>query len=366
MNHTLSLLLACLLCTSLCAWVLQRLTPVPAKPDARSRQLDGLRGILACLVVTHHFYYNFSWREGGMWGTKSIPIINLGAISVSLFFLMSAYLHMLKVCRSPDICWREFYISRIKRIYPLYIAVFLLVVWITLSFKPLNADNWRDFLRFTMEWLLFQNTSFQGFQSHLVIAGVQWTLVYEWAVYAVLPIIHMIYHRKINFQWAAWAAFAIGCWIISFHSQLRYYWLFLLGMPAVWLAKPVKALLQKQPALAHLVMIPLTVYLFAATKAYSWEQRLCLALWFTVLAHGYSFGGLLNLRGLTKLGDLSYAVYLIHGMVIFMWFGVWKMFPFGHGNFAAYLLHLPLVFAAAVLLSWLGNRFIEMPFARKH
>ena len=113
-------------------------------------------------------------------------------------------------------------------------------------------------------------------------------------------------------------------------------------------------------------MIPLTVYLFAATKAYSWEQRLWLALWFTILAHGYSFGGLLNLRGLTKLGDLSYAVYLIHGMVIFMWFGVWKMFPFGHGNFAAYLLHLPLVFAAAVLLSWLGNRFIEMPFARKH
>ena len=80
--------------------------------------------------------------------------------------------------------------------------------------------------------------------------------------------------------------------------------------------------MQKLPIAIHILMMTLTAYIFVFTKMYSWEQRLLLAIWFGFVAHGYSFANLLNYRGLTKLGDLSYAIYLLHGMVIFMWFGV--------------------------------------------
>ena len=174
-NHTIILLLAATFCTAIAALLCARLFKQPATSHNRSHQLDGLRGVLACAVIAHHFYYNFTWREGGNWGASQTLIQNLGAVSVSLL----------------------------------------------------------------------------------------------------------------------------------------------------------------------------------------------LAIWFGFVAHGYSFANLLNYRGLTKLGDLSYAIYLLHGMVIFMWFGVWKMFAFRQGDFVGYVIHLPLIFAAAIGLAYLGNRYIEMPFARK-
>lgn len=367
MNHTIILLSVLSLCLLIAAFACAKLfrQPENAAHANRSHQLDGLRGVLACAVVAHHFYYNYNWREGATWGANDVLITNLGAVSVSLFFLMSAFLHIGKIQHSPEINWREFYIARAKRIYPLYIAVFILVCAITFCFKPLNARNFMDFLRFSVEWLLFQNTSFQGFQSHLVIAGVQWTLVYEWAVYTIMPLIHMIYHRKFNAQLAAWVAIGIAVWIIGWHSQMKYYWLFILAVPAVVLAKPIQWLMKKFTLIIHVFMFALTAYIFAKTTAYSWEQRLWLAVWFAFVAHGYSFANLLNYRGLTKLGDLSYAIYLLHGMVIFMWFGVWKMFAFKQGNFIGYVAHFPLILAAAIALSYLGNRYIEIPFSRR-
>ncbi|XXQ68770.1 acyltransferase family protein [Neisseriaceae bacterium B1] len=366
LNHTLILLSTLLICLTSAALACAKIFRQPENIHThRSHQLDGLRGLLACAVVAHHFYYNYNWREGGSWGADNVLITNLGAVSVSLFFLMSAYLHIIKIQHSPEMDWREFYISRAKRIYPLYIAVFALVCAITLWFKPLNSQNLGDFMKFSFEWLLFQNTSFQGFQSHLVIAGVQWTLVYEWAVYAIMPLIYMIYHRKFSPQLAAWVAISAAVWIIGWHSQMKYYWLFILALPAVVLAKPIQAALRKFLLIIHVFMVALTAYIFAQTTAYSWEQRLWLAVWFAFVAHGYSFANVLNFRGLTKLGDLSYAIYLLHGMVIFMWFGVWKMFAFKQGDFVGYVAHFPLILAATIGLAYLGNRFVEMPFARR-
>jgi|GEM_PF-1500709 hypothetical protein len=367
MTHTIILLIATLICITLAAVACKYLFRQPENPHAhaRSHQLDGLRGMLACAVISHHFYYTYGWRELGGWGKNgTLMIVNLGAISVSLFFLMSAYLHLLKICRSPEINWLEFYIARIKRIYPLYIAVFLLVLAIGFLTKPVHIQDTTAFLNFTIKWLLFQNVNFQNI-THLMIAGVQWTLVYEWAVYAILPLIHMIYHRKINFQAAAWIAIGLAYWVIGYHSDLQYYWLFILAIPVLILAKPIQGCLKHYPVIVHIIMLPLTYYLFFKTIGYSWEQRILLAIWFAFVAHGYSFANLLNHKGLVKLGDLSYAIYLVHGLVLFMWFGVLEMFIFKQGNFVGYVWHLPVIYVMAITLAYLGNRFVEIPFARK-
>lgn len=257
--------------------------------------------------------------------------------------------------------WREFYWSRAKRIYPLYLAIFVLVAMISLSFRPFEWGAW---WRFTGQWLLFQNASYQGFQSHLIIAGVQWTLVYEWAVYTILPLMHMIYHRKITWQWVAWLAIVFSGWVIYFHTQTRYFWLFALALPAVCLRPVLSRLVQSFSRSSLISMILLTIYIFAYTPAYSWEQRLCLMIWFAMLISGFDFKGLLQHQGLVKLGEWSYAIYLLHGLVLFMWFGVWKMFDFGRRDFVGYLWHLPWVFCCSFVLAYVGNRYIEKRFWR--
>lgn len=67
-NHTITLLLATTFCTAIATLLCARLFKQPATSHNRSHQLDGLRGVLACAVIAHHFYYNFTWREGGQLG----------------------------------------------------------------------------------------------------------------------------------------------------------------------------------------------------------------------------------------------------------------------------------------------------------
>lgn len=352
-----------LMVSGLCLWAmcfwLGRLFRQPENAG-RYPQLDGLRGILAWAVIAHHSYYNYTWREGGAWGAPHLTIVNLGAVAVSLFFMLSAYFHLHKIRHSPHINWREFYMGRAKRIYPLYCAVFAVVVAITLCFRPFDAS---DLARFSLQWLLFQNASYQGFQSHLIIAGVQWTLVYEWAVYTILPLFHMLYHRKFTWQIVAWLAMAFSVWAMVFHTQTRFLWLFVLATPAVVFAKMFQKILQAAPKyVMFLILMIFTVYIFTATAAYSWTQRLCLALLFAFIANGFSYGHLLKQNGLIKIGEWSYAIYLLHGLVLFMWFGVWKMFAFGRGDFGQYVAHLPLIFSGSVLLAFAANRHIEQRF----
>ncbi len=366
MNHTVLLLLIVLLCLMSTVAVCALFRQPEKSGHARSGQLDGLRGVLACLVVAHHAYYNFIWREGGSWGAAGNGLImNLGAVSVSLFFLMSGFWHIQKVMQTPKMDWQAFYWGRIKRIYPVYAVVFLAVAAVTVWFRPLNANNIVDFLWFSVQWFLFQNAAFEGFQSHLVIAGVQWTLVYEFGMYAFLPLLHMIYHRQLSAQWVAWLAILLSWWIFS-HSVLQMYSLFALALPAIFLAKPVRYLRCRWPWLVHILMLVLTVYVFAFAGAYSWQQKMALMVWFMFVAQGYSFGNLLNLYGLRKLGDMSYGVYLIHGLVLFMWFGVWRMFDFGRGDFVGYVLQLPLIYALVLVLSAWSLRYVELPLVRRH
>lgn len=352
----------CLILSSyLVKLVLTRINP-NALATRGLAHLDGLRGVLAFCVIAHHSYYNFTWREGGAWGAKSLTIVNLGAVAVSLFFMLSAYFHLHKIRTSPEINWREFYWARAKRIYPLYLVVFVVVLGITLAFRPVNGH---DLFAFSWKWLLFQQTSYQGFQSHLIIAGVQWTLVYEWAVYMILPLFHMAYHRKITKQMVAWLAILLAIWVMWFHTHSRFLWIFLLAIPAVLCQKWIRNIFQAASKIVGLILVLLTVYVMLKTVPYSWEQRLLLCVLFAFMVNGFSYWQLLSHEGLVKIGEWSYAIYLLHGLILFMWFGVWQIFAFGHGQFVYYLAHLPLIFGASVILAFLANRYIEQWFWKK-
>ncbi|MEX3013428.1 acyltransferase family protein [Acinetobacter baumannii] len=64
----------------------------------RSSPLDAMRGILALSVMTHHFYITYIWKTQGLWQKPANHYLdNLGAVSVSLFFLTTGFLFLNKI-----------------------------------------------------------------------------------------------------------------------------------------------------------------------------------------------------------------------------------------------------------------------------
>lgn len=94
------------------------------------------------------------------------------------------------------------------------------------------------------------------------------------------------------------------------------------------------------------------------TTAYSLLQMIMVATIFTLLANGYDFFGALSNKGLKILGDISYSIYLIHGIVLYLIFTQFHLFDFSK-DLAEYYLYFPLIFMTVVLSSLITYLLIE-------
>ena len=161
----------------LAGFLVQKLQPnQPTNPSllTRIQTLDRLRGILALSVLTIHFCLTYIWHTTGEWSGTGITIAlgNLGGTSVSFFFLITGYLFFKKIYLNEEMNWKELYLNRCKRIYPLYLFVVLIIVAITLLNTHVDFTNLDDFFAWLKKWLLFRGTHFQNFDSDIIIAGV--------------------------------------------------------------------------------------------------------------------------------------------------------------------------------------------------
>lgn len=141
----------------------------------RNSPLDGLRGILALSVLAHHYFITYVWKTTGNWVKPEFEILNnLGALPVSLFFLITGYLFLNKI-KTPELDWKKLYLSRFKRIMPLYYAVCLVIFLITLT--SLQSDvSLKELGKWAYYWLTFRGGPLADFPSTKIIAGVNWTL----------------------------------------------------------------------------------------------------------------------------------------------------------------------------------------------
>lgn len=96
--------------------------------------LDGVRGVAVLLVVLFHFL-----PHDGV-GPLSI-LSSAGWIGVDLFFVLSGFLitSILYEQRGTKNYFRNFYVRRVLRLFPLYYAIFLGVLLLT----PLLHIHWR-------------------------------------------------------------------------------------------------------------------------------------------------------------------------------------------------------------------------------
>ena len=124
---------------------------------ARVSELDGLRGIAILMVLAFHF----TPAAGPL--HPFAHVFQAGWIGVDLFFVLSGFLitGILMDSAGQPHYYRNFFVRRSLRIFPLYYACLLLYAWLT--FYP-GAIHWSDYLTpGDARWYLFYVGNFRAF-----------------------------------------------------------------------------------------------------------------------------------------------------------------------------------------------------------
>jgi peptidoglycan/LPS O-acetylase OafA/YrhL len=343
---------------------------VPEPNSNRYASLDGLRGLLAIFVLCHHSLYWHGRLTTGSWTMPSILYENLGKASVCLFFMVSSFLFYNKVLaieKSP-LDWPRFAISRLLRLTPLYLcAMAFLIIEVAISSQWHINETPVTLLKSILSWLTFTITGSpdinQVKNTNLIIAGVTWSLIYEWIFYAALPLIALLSARKVP-HIALLLSVAISLFLYRMvHPNPIILIAFLGGIAAAIIVRWGKL----NPLLRSTWVAPIVVFLLykSWTLYYNpWNPAtlLILTIVFTAIAAGNSIFGLLDRPMPRKLGEVSYGIYLFHGLILF---GVLQLSPIGKlaalQTPSAYLLAILAITMLTVSLSCIGFRFIEAP-----
>lgn len=321
--HPLFSLLA-LLAALLSAGLLVRLTGTPAS-SGRYQSLDGLRGYLAIFVMFHHAAIWFPHLRAGPWRTpESHLYAQFGQGSVALFFMITGFLFYSKLLQGKSIDWTRLYISRILRITPLYlftIGMLLLIVMIQTGFT-LRAPSWQIALQI-LSWLAFtlpgspdinglENTAF-------IVAGATWTLRYEWLFYFALPLVFAAIKGKPGRFWITVSLISVLATMLVWHPSFRYLLHFVGGGVAAYIANKTRFTeyaSQTRFTFLALLCIACTVYFFPGANRFIPTVLLTIA--FTIMACGNTLFGILTLPVSRYLGEISYSLYLLHGIVLYI------------------------------------------------
>ena len=336
----------------------------------RIGQIDGLRGFLSLSVMVHHFvvWLQIS-RLGGAWTTPSVNFFQmLGTGAVALFFMTTGLLFYPRI-RSGfrGNSWPALFISRVFRLIPLSVVSLVFVTLVIMVQTGRGLDP--DFPAAALQWITaVAMPPLLGYaESARVNAYVLWSLNYEWQFYlVVLPVcaVLMDLFRPRLPSWALPVAVVligiIGRKLFPGVGVLKYIPLFATGMLAFEAqSRPgIATRMQSRAATwAAVASLAIALILFKSPLDLAWPF---LAFFFVAVACGNDMGGLLRTQAAQVLGECSYGIYLMHGIVLFV--------LFTHGGALTGLfptpvlpLLLPLAALAIVLLTAATYLAVERP-----
>jgi peptidoglycan/LPS O-acetylase OafA/YrhL/glycosyltransferase involved in cell wall biosynthesis len=307
------------------------------------------RLLLALLVVLGHFQA-FVGVNSPAWP------YNYAATAVDCFFVVSGYLVSTSFDRDPNLY--RFYIRRLFRIYPLYLAVIVAQALILATIEPSGfVANVPSMLRY-----LFFNAIFANFVQHDIGSGVLsglvdpslnaslWTLKIEFGFYLILPFLWRLVERfgamLVVGIFVASAIYYNALWYSGHYDfakqlpgQLQY---FVLGVAAYRYRDRI--------SLSRTAGLVLTIALAALVTAL---QRSHPPVIFPLAIAALVVVATLYAPRLRMETDISYGVYLLHAPTIqlSLLFGLYR--PGWIGAL--------IITAIVVALSLIVERLIERP-----
>jgi peptidoglycan/LPS O-acetylase OafA/YrhL len=301
--------------------------------------LDSVRGIAILMVLLYHS--NQGGFDTGRVGRFVSGLLGLGNGGVDLFFVLSGFLitGVLLDAKGSPRYFRDFYVRRVLRIWPLYYAVlvvtFLLLPAFRVPIDPVAAKY--------QIWLWAQATNLiQAWKDSFLFARLShfWSLAVEEQFYLLWPVLLFFCDRKIAIRvCTAFILFAWACragFVLAGHSVAA-----VILMPCrmdTIAAGALIALLARRPggtrglvplaATSVLVAGGLLLFLFCLGVVTLGDEAYLLSHFFLDM---WLFGGVLILA--------------IHASPATLWGRFWKsgfLRFFGKYSYGLYVLHYPV------------------------
>ena len=308
------------------AFVLAKVFGVPSD-KGRYAPIDGLRGYLAfCVFIHHSSVWYFFVR--GEWRCPSALYTMFGGGGVTLFFMITGFLFFSKIldAKQKPIDWLRLYVSRLLRLTPLYMFMLvglLLIVACISNFsrnEPLStlAKDIACWAGFT----IFGRPDLNGVtRTYLITAGVTWTLIYEWAFYCSLPLLALLLRRSVSLSAVVFSLVALTTMALCRTWAIGIFPDFLGGMVAALLVRNKKLCTLASSKMASLAVLACLLAALVVQGAPPHVAReLCrvmtFAIAFAIIACGNTLFGILTIAPARFLGEISYSLYLLHGMLL--------------------------------------------------
>lgn len=331
---------------------------------ARIPALDGVRGLAILLVMFFHFTV--------LWKDSKLDVVfgaatRFGWVGVDLFFVLSGFLitGILLGSRQQPNFFRNFYMRRVLRIFPLYyLVIFLGTVILPMLavsqheyFRNVNHGTWTFPFGYTSEmphwpfyWLYFANFPIvftRDFQNDLI--AITWSLAIEEQFYMVWPFV--VWHcvpktlKKVCLGVLTFSLFTrvLVAIYIHFHGnpadnhRISYEFTFC-RLDAISLGSllatimyeggldAVRRLVPRTLWIAPLAVLVVLISIASAKKTIIHEDPigltigytgiavtfLCLLIWTLTSPSGGLLNRLFTQKWLRFLGKYSYAIYLCH------------------------------------------------------
>lgn len=354
------------------AWVGDGAEAVAKWPAAARRviALDALRGLLALSVAVYHLsVWTRLFASGSV---ASSAVATLGVYSVEGFFVISGFCfaHVYGRVRFDGYELGRFHLARFARIAPLYYTAVALNLMLRQDVGP--AFSVRKLLEnVTLTFGLFH-------PNHAMVLG-GWSIGIEYVFYLAFPLLVFSWRTRAGLYGGA--ALAVICTIPytfgkveagidweRFHAYVaipNQAFLFFLGAIVADIRSRVHARFSTPALVAVLVLATAAA---ASTQATFHDHievmigfarvkyvALCFVVVLSCALWRGPFGAARAL--LVSLGDLSYAIYLLHP---FAWLATRTVLG-AHGTSLA---RFATAIACSLALAWFAHRYIERPAMR--
>lgn len=362
--------------------------------------LDSLRFYAFLIVFVSHVFTGFTLNR--VWFPYISSHINIGDLGVTFFFVLSGFLITTLLFREKEktktINIRNFYIRRVKRIWPVYYFVlffkFIIVpsVIVGLSYlgihlSTISGDSWH-----TLPWFIFfifnLYISYFGFLSPIlnvlwsISVEEQFYILWPWVIsyleryfyFLVIPIIFLSIYFKYSYY---------GLPAENFHTLSVFGSLAVGALGSYWCVKSKKFISYfNTPKIYLSIFLYLSIILTVILRIFREEvfgnnilmasvlyTVSCFIFLFFILEQSLSLRPLLffgRFKILNYLGKISYGLYAYHMIAFTLVITYFKIIKIDtRENLAFYILGILSTFVLTILISIVSHKYIEKPILEK-